>query len=99
MTGRLFDFFDFFDFFDLFDFFDFFDLFFSTFRVLPVEPPDTEEMFLADSADGAKGFAEGYLLTNPLDLHNLPLSSAMQQIGIRRIGDVFGRCEGVHVPN
>ena len=76
--------------------FEFPDRFFPAFRVLPVELLDSEKMFLADSTVGAQGFPEGYLLANPLDLFDDLLSNPMQEIGVRRIGDVLGLGGGIY---
>ena len=69
---------------------------FPAFRVFPVELFDPEKLFLADLAVGAKGFTEGYLLANPLDLPYDLLSNPMQEIGVGRIGDVLGLRGGVY---
>ena len=67
-----------------------FDRFFPAFRVAPVELLDSQQEFLSGTAVGAKGFPKGYLLANPFNLLDDLLPNPVQEIGVRRIGDVFG---------
>jgi len=76
--------------------FEFSDLLFPAFQFSPVELLDPEEMLLTDSTAGTKGIAKGYLLAIPLDLFDDLLSNPMQEIGVRRIGDVLGLGGGIY---
>ena len=76
--------------------FEFSDRLFPAFRVFSEELLDPEKEFLAGLAVGAKGFPEGYPLANPLDLLDDLFSNPVQQIGVRRIGDVLGLGGGVY---
>jgi hypothetical protein len=66
------------------------DRFFPAFLVSPVRLRDPEYMFLTDLTLGAKGFPEGYLLANPLELFYDLLSNPMQEIDIRPVNQSCG---------
>lgn len=68
----------------------------ASFRAFPVQLFDPQKESLPGSTVGAKGFPEGYLLANPLDLFDDLLSNPMQKIGVGRIGNVLGLRGGIH---